>query len=438
MGKEVKIGLGVIVALLLVFGTLLARKLATSEMATDAGPVPTAAHPIAPAASREKPQVVTAQKGEPHAASISKGMWGQSGHGGEGHAETSSDVPRANYLPDDRATAEEPVADRYGNEEQTATVEETSTERPVRAASSNPFQRRMQAGGGNEPRVQDADARPNMLPADAHEATALEPRREEPVRTARQPVRRLSAEMPLDEADNSSAIATPDLAAEPATDVDVAAGEPQLAAMPARDEDAPLETAVEPEVSEPVAQPRYRSQVPAERRVNNTTEPVTQDGKYTIQPNDTLWTVSEKVYGNGRYFKAIAEHNRGKYPHPDRLTVGTVISVPPVATLEQNYPGLVPKQRKSAMVASRTVQASARQRMTGGANVYVVEEGDTLFDIARYELGKASRWAEIYDLNREVLGEDFDYLQPGTELAMPAKASGGNDPITQRNPGYQR
>jgi nucleoid-associated protein YgaU len=42
-----------------------------------------------------------------------------------------------------------------------------------------------------------------------------------------------------------------------------------------------------------------------------------------------------------------------------------------------------------------------------------------LFNIARYELGKASRWAEIYELNRDVLGKDFNYLAPGTQLTLP-------------------
>ena len=36
-------------------------------------------------------------------------------------------------------------------------------------------------------------------------------------------------------------------------------------------------------------------------------------------------------------------------------------------------------------------------------------EGDTLFNIARYELGKASRWVEIYEFNRDLLGKDFNY-----------------------------
>ena len=50
---------------------------------------------------------------------------------------------------------------------------------------------------------------------------------------------------------------------------------------------------------------------------------------------------------------------------------------------------------------------------------YTVAEGDTLFNIARYELGKASRWVEIYELNRDVLGKDFNYLTPGMKLVLP-------------------
>ncbi len=50
---------------------------------------------------------------------------------------------------------------------------------------------------------------------------------------------------------------------------------------------------------------------------------------------------------------------------------------------------------------------------------YTVVDGDTLFNIARYELGKASRWVEIYELNRDVLGKDFNELRPGIKLVLP-------------------
>jgi nucleoid-associated protein YgaU len=142
------------------------------------------------------------------------------------------------------------------------------------------------------------------------------------------------------------------------------------------------------------------------------------DGKYTVQPNDSLWKIAEKVYGDGRYFKAIGEHNRGRLPHADMLTAGAVLEVPPAGELTQLYPSLCPKQRRSAVVRTRQATAAPAPEVTNGN--YIVQEGDTLFDIARYKLGRASRWGEIFELNREVLGEDFDFLQPGLELKMPS------------------
>jgi nucleoid-associated protein YgaU len=70
----------------------------------------------------------------------------------------------------------------------------------------------------------------------------------------------------------------------------------------------------------------------------------------------------------------------------------------------------------------------ASQRV--GGRSYVVEEGDTLFDIARFELGKATRWAELYELNKDVIGEDFNHLRPGTQLLLPNETS--DDSFTRR------
>jgi len=52
---------------------------------------------------------------------------------------------------------------------------------------------------------------------------------------------------------------------------------------------------------------------------------------------------------------------------------------------------------------------------------YTVVAGDTLFNIARHELGRASRWTEIYELNRDKLGRDFNSLKPGMKLALPER-----------------
>jgi nucleoid-associated protein YgaU len=150
------------------------------------------------------------------------------------------------------------------------------------------------------------------------------------------------------------------------------------------------------------------------------------DGKYTIEPNDNFWTISEKVYGVGGFFKALIEHNRQGHPRQEQLRVGDVVLVPEAAELRKKYPDLCPKDRGPAPggTARTTTAVGARGASAAaglGGRVYVVEEGDTIYDIARYELGKASRWAEIIELNRDVLGNDIHYLKPGARLILPAR-----------------
>lgn len=140
-------------------------------------------------------------------------------------------------------------------------------------------------------------------------------------------------------------------------------------------------------------------------------------GSYTVAANDNFWRISQKVYGTGAYFKALEEHNRRELGNRSVLNVGDVVSTPPIEQLQRDYPNLSPKPR--GMSGGRRGAALASSSTSRGGRTYTVLEGDTLFDIARQELGKASRWAEIYDLNRDQLGEDFNYLSPGMRLAMP-------------------
>jgi len=55
-----------------------------------------------------------------------------------------------------------------------------------------------------------------------------------------------------------------------------------------------------------------------------------------------------------------------------------------------------------------------------GTHVYVVEQGDTLFSIATSQLGDGSRWPEIYDLNKSVIGNNPALILPGQQLMIPA------------------
>jgi nucleoid-associated protein YgaU len=143
-----------------------------------------------------------------------------------------------------------------------------------------------------------------------------------------------------------------------------------------------------------------------------------EDGKYEVQPGDSYSTISQRCYGTHAYFKALAEHNRDKFPNENSLQPGVVISTPRTAELEKMYRELCPRADRRETQQNRASLAST-QGSYGSGRTYVVAEGDTLFNIARYELGKASRWAEIYELNRSVLGKDFNYLTPGMKLVLP-------------------
>jgi nucleoid-associated protein YgaU len=151
-------------------------------------------------------------------------------------------------------------------------------------------------------------------------------------------------------------------------------------------------------------------------------------GKYTIQPNDNYSIISKKLYGTDSYFRALEQHNRAIFPDANRLGVNKEIATPDESELMRLYPELCPTPEHREAAKQRRLTAGTVSP-SGGASVYVVQEGDTLFDIARYELGKASRWAEIYKLNRDRLGKSFDYLTPGLELAMPADVTRPDQPV---------
>jgi len=148
--------------------------------------------------------------------------------------------------------------------------------------------------------------------------------------------------------------------------------------------------------------------------------------QYTVGPNDSFWTISDKAYGSGGYFKALFELNRRRTKDSEDLKVGEVLTVPDEAIIRRMYPDLCPKPRKLvASTQQRMISASGRMQGTG--RIYTVADGDTLFEIARHELGKSSRWAEIYELNHDVLGDDFDYLRTGTELILPDSPAGSSN-----------
>lgn len=153
------------------------------------------------------------------------------------------------------------------------------------------------------------------------------------------------------------------------------------------------------------------------------------DGKYTARPNDNFYTISKKVYGTGAYFEALAKFNAAKYPTANQIRIGDIVETPPVGTLEGRYPELCPKPEHRDAARRRSQAVSGRS--LAGRRVYVVQEGDNLFDIARFELGARAKVADLIELNRDVLGDHINYLTPGMRLVLPETEDRGPT-VTQR------
>jgi nucleoid-associated protein YgaU len=140
------------------------------------------------------------------------------------------------------------------------------------------------------------------------------------------------------------------------------------------------------------------------------------DELYTVERNDNYWSIAQKRYGSGAYFKALYEYNRRQADHASVISPGAQLRLPDEATLQRLFPTLCPPPQR---LADRGQARIASANVEVGQGAYNVQDGDTLFKIARRELGNGSRFAEVYELNRDQIGEPTERLQPGTRLRLP-------------------
>lgn len=150
-------------------------------------------------------------------------------------------------------------------------------------------------------------------------------------------------------------------------------------------------------------------------------------GEYIVRPNDNYWRISRKVYGTARYFQALAKHNEATIPDPRHMKPGIKISTPAKEQLEQQYGNLLPVMAAPRPVGAVMNTPSAPKTPgyyveADGQPAYRIGPTDTLSTISRKTLGRASRWDEIYELNKDRLS-GADALAVGSILRLPPDAS---------------
>ena len=140
---------------------------------------------------------------------------------------------------------------------------------------------------------------------------------------------------------------------------------------------------------------------------------------YKVQPNDNFASISKTVYGTDAYYQALTKHNSARYPDPRNLRYGDIVDTPSIEFLETNYPTLCPS-RDHRLIQQQRESAMQTVGHLSNTRAYTVQNGDTLYSIAEYELGAKGRWVEIFRLNQQLIGDRPDYISPGLQLKLPA------------------
>ena len=130
---------------------------------------------------------------------------------------------------------------------------------------------------------------------------------------------------------------------------------------------------------------------------------------HVVREGETLNAIGRLWYGDETSASMLAIYNN--LPDPDHLVPGTRLIMPPIS-----------EPVPDTLVATASIRpfpaappAAPPAPPTPELDVYTVQPGDTLSQIAQKLLGTSRATPQLFELNRDVIG-NMDALQVGMEL----------------------
>jgi LysM repeat protein len=158
----------------------------------------------------------------------------------------------------------------------------------------------------------------------------------------------------------------------------------------------------------PTVAPLAETSAPAAPVVSADTDATTATVDYTVRRGDSLWKIAEEQLGDPMRFREIVSLN------PDALQ----------GRADFINPGMELRLPTDAGTASGGTDETPRAEET-----YVVEAGDTMWEIADEKLGAGERYPEIFEASRDTVQADGQRLtdpaliRPGWELTVPGTST---------------
>lgn len=145
---------------------------------------------------------------------------------------------------------------------------------------------------------------------------------------------------------------------------------------------------------------------------------------HMVQPNESLYKIAERYYGDGNLWRALAAHNKGRVGDDGSVRVGVRLEVPARLGGTQARPNV---QQQSQPIQPRTPQTAPAPRSepkpeprAEPLRSYTVVRGDTLGQISTRLLGTSRRMNEIIAANRDQI-DNADQILVGMTLKIPVR-----------------
>ncbi len=159
--------------------------------------------------------------------------------------------------------------------------------------------------------------------------------------------------------------------------------------------------------------------------INDDAVTIEEEGttNYEVVEGDTLWSISEKVYGTGFNWQLIADSN--DLEDPNNLEAGTTLTIPslsPTETQEEDPEETqeteeTQEEDVEPTQAVETEEESVEpQQAQSNATEYTVVRGDSLWSIAEAQYNDGYKWVEIARANELV---NPNIIHAGNSLVLP-------------------
>lgn len=140
--------------------------------------------------------------------------------------------------------------------------------------------------------------------------------------------------------------------------------------------------------------------------------------KYQVHKGDTIKGIARTWLGDEKLAEALYEQNKSRIPDVRHLSARLTLVFPHSKFAKKlGEVGTAGSSGTATMPAGLRKEEVKPTTEPAGDKKYVVKEGDTLYGIAKRELGKGSRWEEIATINHL----DGNMVKKGQTLMMPAK-----------------